>query len=71
MADLYTPRDAAERLGISYPTIKQWLYRGKLRAVVGHVGQALPLEQALDLKRHHSERGGSRGLVAEDIFIVI
>jgi molybdopterin-binding protein len=33
MADLYTPRDAAGRLGISYPTIKQWLYRGKLRAV--------------------------------------
>jgi molybdopterin-binding protein len=33
MADLYTPRDAAERLGISYPTIKQWLYRGKLRAM--------------------------------------
>ena len=33
MADLYTPRDAAERLGISYPTIKQWLYRGKLRTV--------------------------------------
>jgi excisionase family DNA binding protein len=33
MADLYTPRDAAERLGISYSTIKQWLYRGKLRAV--------------------------------------
>jgi len=33
MAELYTPRDAAERLGISYPTIKQWLYRGKLRAI--------------------------------------
>lgn len=33
MADLYTPRDAAEKLGISYPTIKQWLYRGKLRAI--------------------------------------
>jgi molybdopterin-binding protein len=33
MAELYKPRDAAERLGISYPTIKQWLYRGKLRAV--------------------------------------
>lgn len=33
MADLHTPREAAERLGISYPTIKQWLYRGKLRAV--------------------------------------
>ena len=33
MADLYTPRDAAERLGISYPTIKQWIYHGKLKAV--------------------------------------
>ena len=31
--ELYTPRAAAERLGISYPTIKQWLYHGKLRAV--------------------------------------
>lgn len=33
MAELYTPRAAAERLGISYPTIKQWLYRGKLRGI--------------------------------------
>jgi molybdopterin-binding protein len=33
MTELYTPRAAAERLGISYPTIKQWLYRGKLRGV--------------------------------------
>src|SRR5438270_573961 len=27
------PRDAALRLGISYPTLKQWIYRGKLRTV--------------------------------------
>lgn len=33
MAELFTPRAAAERLGISYPTIKQWLYRGKLRGI--------------------------------------
>lgn len=33
MTELLTPRAASERLGISYPTIKQWLYRGKLRAV--------------------------------------
>lgn len=33
MTELLTPRAAAERLGISYPTIKQWLYRGKLRAI--------------------------------------
>ena len=32
MAPLLTPRDAALRLGISYPTMKQWLYQGKIRA---------------------------------------
>jgi molybdopterin-binding protein len=30
---LLTPREFAGRMGISYPTVKQWLYRGKLRAV--------------------------------------
>ena len=33
MPILLSPREAALRLGISYPTIKQWLYRGKLKAV--------------------------------------
>jgi molybdopterin-binding protein len=32
MASLLTPRDAATRLGISYAAIKQWIYRGKLKA---------------------------------------
>jgi molybdopterin-binding protein len=27
------PRDAATRLGISYPTLKKWIYSGKLRTV--------------------------------------
>ena len=26
-------REAAERLGVSYPTLKQWIYRGKVRTV--------------------------------------
>jgi molybdopterin-binding protein len=29
----YTPREFAEHLGISYPTVKQWLYQDKLQAV--------------------------------------
>lgn len=33
MSSLLTPREAALRLGISYPTVKQWLYRGKIKAV--------------------------------------
>ena len=28
---MLTPRDAAKILGISYPTVKQWIYRGRLK----------------------------------------
>ena len=31
--ELLRPRDAATVLGISYPTVKQWIYKGKLRTV--------------------------------------
>lgn len=31
--NLLTPRDAAQILGISYPTLKQWIYHGKLRTL--------------------------------------
>jgi molybdopterin-binding protein len=30
---LFTPREAAQVLGISYPTLKQWIYKEKLRTV--------------------------------------
>jgi molybdopterin-binding protein len=33
MAALLTPRAAALRLGIAYPTIKQWIYHGKIKSV--------------------------------------
>lgn len=29
--DLVTPREAARRLGVSYPTVKQWIYKGIVR----------------------------------------
>lgn len=28
---LITPREASRRLGVSYPTIKQWIYKGVIR----------------------------------------
>ncbi len=31
--DYLSVREAAQRLGVSYPTVKQWIYRGKLRTV--------------------------------------
>jgi hypothetical protein len=33
MPRLHTPRDAAQILGISYPSLKQWIYSGKLKTV--------------------------------------
>jgi len=30
---LLTPRDAALQLGVSFPTIKQWIYKKKIRSV--------------------------------------
>jgi molybdopterin-binding protein len=31
--DLIGVREAAQRLGVSYPTLKQWIYRGKVQTV--------------------------------------
>jgi molybdopterin-binding protein len=31
IVELVTPRQAARRLGVSYPTIKQWIYKGVIR----------------------------------------
>lgn len=30
---VYTPREAANVMGVSYPTIKQWIYKKKLQTV--------------------------------------
>jgi len=30
---LFTPREAAQVLGISYPTLKQWIYKRKIRTI--------------------------------------
>ena len=31
--EMIKPKEAALRLGVSYPTVKQWIYQGKLRTV--------------------------------------
>jgi molybdopterin-binding protein len=33
MPKLYTPREAAQVLGVSYASLKQWIYNGKLKSV--------------------------------------
>jgi molybdopterin-binding protein len=33
MPKLFTPREAAQVLGVSYASLKQWIYHGKLKSV--------------------------------------
>ena len=32
-AEMLGPRDAAAQLGVSFPTIKQWIYKKKIRSI--------------------------------------
>lgn len=45
--DLLKPREAARLLGVSYPTIKQWILSGKLRSVQTPGGHHRISESAL------------------------
>lgn len=56
MAALLTPRQAALRLGISYPTIKQWIYNAKLKAVKTPGGHYRIAESELDRFLHKAKR---------------
>ncbi len=54
---LLTPRDAAKVLGISYPTLKQWIYKKKLQTVKTAGGHHRIPETELDKFLHlQSER---------------
>ncbi len=56
MPSLLTPREAALRLGISYPTVKQWLYHGKLKAIKTPGGHYRIPESELDSLLHKAKR---------------
>jgi molybdopterin-binding protein len=49
---LLSPRDAAKILGISYPTLKQWIYKKKLRTVKTAGGHHRVPESELDKFLH-------------------
>jgi molybdopterin-binding protein len=65
---LLAPREAANILGISYPTLKQWIYRGKIKTAKtpgGHhrvpeseIDRLFP--KKLDRGEVESRRGGFR-----------
>ena len=51
---LLRPKDAAQILGISYSTLKQWVYRGKLRSVKTAGGHHRIPEAELDRYLHRA-----------------
>src|ERR1700682_6797942 len=56
---LLAPREAANILGISYPTVKQWIYHGKLKSVKTPGGHHRVPESEIDrLIPKRLERGG-------------
>ena len=52
---MLTPREAARMLGISYPTIKQWILTGKLKTVPTPGGHHRIAESALKPFLAHDE----------------
>ena len=55
---LFTPREAAQVLGISYPTLKQWIYRNKIKTAKTPGGHHRVPESEIDrLIPKNLERG--------------
>ncbi len=55
---LFTPREAAQVLGISYPTLKQWIYKGKIRTAKTAGGHHRVPEKEIDKFLYHSSARG-------------
>ena len=55
---LFSPRQAAQVLGVSYPTLKTWIYKKKIRTIKTAGGHHRIPESQLDKFLHQaSERG--------------
>lgn len=54
---LFTPREAAQVLGISYPTLKQWIYKQKIRTVRTAGGHHRIPESEIDKFLYRASQG--------------
>jgi molybdopterin-binding protein len=55
---LLSPREAAQVLGVSYPTLKQWIYKGKIRTVKTAGGHHRIPEEQIDKFLYRPAHGG-------------
>lgn len=63
------PKDAADLIGVSYPTIKQWIYDGKIRSVKTPGGHhRIPLSEVQRIAGTRSGRAvrSERAVTRED-----
>ena len=54
---LFTPREAAQVLGISYPTLKQWIYKRKVRTIRTAGGHHRIPEKEIDRFLYRASEG--------------
>jgi molybdopterin-binding protein len=59
--NLLSPREAAQVLGVSYPTLKQWIYKGKLRTIKTPGGHHRIPEEQVDKFLYRAEQTGEVG----------
>ena len=59
--NLLSPRDAAQVLGVSYPTLKQWIYKGKIRTIKTAGGHHRVPEEQIDKFLYRPAQGGDVG----------
>ena len=64
MQSLLKPREAAQILGVSYPTLKQWVYKGKFRTVKTPGGHHRIAQAELDRYLHRAGKKPGPGLRA-------
>jgi molybdopterin-binding protein len=55
---LFTPREAAQVLGVSYPTLKQWIYKKKIRSVKTAGGHHRIPEKEVDRFLYRASESG-------------
>jgi molybdopterin-binding protein len=55
---LFTPREAAQVLGVSYPTLKQWIYKKKIRSVQTAGGHHRIPEKEVDRFLYRASESG-------------
>ncbi len=54
---LFSPREAAQVLGISYPTLKQWIYKKKIRTIKTAGGHHRIPEREIDRFLYRASEG--------------